>query len=331
MANINDRVIEASGDIGHIYGLAGYYSECEKMQHVVVATTDGRLHELHWNWRIHPFSYSPLLSSPGSAPVQFSDNQGRNRIHSLSGFYTSDDHFQHVIIATGDRALHEVYFTDPQHVNLRSPLVQLPAPAGDHIGQAGFYDFGADLRTVIVGGANYVLYEVAWNAGVAPSPSYLLNLSTLSQSTHPEVAAIAGFYDLSFLSEGVPFVSKNVIVAMKNGEIYDVRSEGTSPGGGSTTTEFVTRFSPPLVNEAAFVETETHCRHVIALQANGQLYDYSYTPEQVSGQAQTPLVRIDNVVDIVGYYSAYDSTCHVIAGTSEANGKLHDVSYNLRQ
>jgi hypothetical protein len=253
----------------------------------------------------------------------------------LSGFYTSDDHFQHVIIATGDRALHEVYFPDPQHVTLRSPLVQLPAPAGDHIGQAGFYDFGVDLRTVIVGRANDALYEVAWNAGVAPSSSYLLDLSTLSQSVQSAVAAIAGFYDLSFLA-GDPFFSRNVIVAMKNGEVYDVRTEGSTfpGGGGSTTTEFVTQFSPHLVNVAAFVEPETHRRHVIALHSSGQLYDYSYTPEQVYGQAQTPLVSISNVVDIVGYYSAYDSTCHVIAGTNEAhetNGKLHDVSYNLWQ
>ncbi len=317
MANINNQVIPVSGNIGRIYGLVGYYSECEKMQHVVVATTDGTLHELHWNWKIHPFAYAPLLHAPGSAPVQLSG------MHSLSGFYTSDDNKQHVIVATGDGRLHEVYFTDPEQVNLRSPLFQLPTSSGPHIGQAGFYDFGDTLRTVMAGGADSVLYEVAWNAQTTPSATKLLNEFRLS-----DVASIAGFYDLSFRSGGVPFVSQNIMVALKNGEVYDVRSEGPSPGGVPTTTELVTTFASPLVNVAAFVEPDTHCRHVIALHASGQLYDYSYTPGQVFGQ--TPLVSIANVVDIVAYYSAYDSTCHVIAGTGEANGKLHEVYYNLR-
>jgi hypothetical protein len=317
MANIYNQVIPVSGDIGRIYGLAGYYSECDKMQHVVVATTDATLHELHWNWQIHPFSYQTLLHSSGSAPVQISG------IHSLSGFYTSDDNYQHVIVATGDGLLQEVYFTDPQQVRVRSPLFQLPTTAGPHIGQAGFYNFDNNLRTVTVGGEDSVLYEVTWNAQVTPSATNLLNHFTLS-----DVASIAGFFDLSFLSGGVPFMSENIIVAMKTGEVYDVRTEGAVPGGVSQTTELVTTFASPLVNVASFVESDTHCRHVIALHASGQLYDYSYTPQQNFGQ--TPLVSFPNVADIVAYYSAYDSMCHVIVGTDEANGKLHEVYYNLR-
>jgi len=317
MANISHQVIQVSGDIGRIFGLAGYYSECDKMQRVVVATTDGTLHEIHWNWHIHLFSYRPLLRSPGSAPVQFTG------IHSLSGFYTSDDNNQHVIVATGDGRLHEVYYTDPEHVSVRSPLFQLPTTAGPPIGQAGFYDFNDTMRTVTVGGADSILYEVSWNAQVTPTANNLLNQFTLS-----DVAGIAGFYDLSFLSGGVPFVSENIIVAMKNGEVYDVRHEGTISGGGQDTTDLVTAFSPPLVNVAAFVETDTHRRHVIALHASGQLHDYSYTPQQVFGQ--NSLVSIPNVADIVAYYSAYDSTCHVIAGTREEHGKLHEVYYNFR-
>ena len=68
---------------------------------------------------------------------------------------------------------------------------------------------------------------------------------------------------------------------MKNGEVYDVRTEGTSPGREKKTIDFVTKFASPLVNVAAFVESDTHCRHVIA-------------------------------------------------GTREENGKLHEVYYNLR-
>lgn len=315
MVNIQQNVIAQMSS--PIHGVAGYYSECEKMQHVVVATTDGTLHEIHWNWNIHPFSSWPLLRSPGSAPVQFTG------IHSLSGFYTSDDNKQHVIVATEDGRLHEVYFTDPEHVSVRSPLFQLPTTAGPHIGQAGFYDFDDTLRTVTVGGADNVLYEVAWNAQVTPSATNLLNQFTPLS----DVAGIAGFYDLSFLSGGVPFVSENIIVARKNGEVYDVRTEGASPGEVQLTTNLVTTFTPPLVNVAAFVDTCTHRRHVIGLHASGQLYDYSYTPQQVFGQ--TPLVSIPDVVDIVAYYSAYDATCHVIVASSTSiEKKIHEVYYS---
>lgn len=316
MVNIHQNVIAHVS--GGIYGVAGYYSENDSTQHVVGATTDGTFHEIHWNQHTHVTSPQPLRRSPGSAPVQFSG------MHSLSGFYTSDDNTQHVIVATGDGRLHEVYFTDPAHVNVRSPLCQLPTTAGPHIGQAGFYDIVDKLRTVTVGGADSVLYEVAWNAHTTPSATSLVHdPSLVYEFSLSDVAGIAGFYDLFFRSGGVPFVSENIMVALKNGEVYDVRTEGTSPGGGSQTTDLVTTFASPLVNVAAFVETDTHCRHVIALHANGQLYDYSYTPEQVFGQ--TSLGSIPNVVDIVAYYSAYDSTCHVIAGTRDGN--IHEVYY----
>jgi hypothetical protein len=60
-----------------IHGVAGYYSETDctqhlgGMQHVVVATTDGILHEMHWNQYTHLTTPQPLKRSPGSAPVTF--------------------------------------------------------------------------------------------------------------------------------------------------------------------------------------------------------------------------------------------------------------------
>jgi hypothetical protein len=112
---------------------------------------------------------------------------------------------------------------------------------------------------------------------------------------------------------------------MKGGDVYDVRSDGTSPGGGQTTTDLVTIFSPSLVNVAAFVDTDTHVRHVISLGASGQVYDYSYTkyPEQVLGE--TLLITLSNVVDMAAYYSSYDRTNHVILVTGDGN--VHEVYY----
>src|SRR5205085_4144918 len=84
MANIQHHVL--SHITGSIYGIAGYYSDIDSTQHVVAATNDGTLYEIHWNRNTAP--------TPPQRLAQF------NGIASLSGFSTSDDDFQHVIVAT---------------------------------------------------------------------------------------------------------------------------------------------------------------------------------------------------------------------------------------
>jgi hypothetical protein len=298
LANIQHHVIAQIG--GGIYGVAGYYSENDSTQHVVVATLDGSLYEVHWNRNIAPTPPQRLAQFPGIA--------------SLSGFFTSDDNFQHVIVATEDGQLHELYFTNPQHVQTRSPLFQLTSTAGPHIGMAGIYSADDGLRHVTVGGTDSILHEVVWNAQTVPSVQTLATQFTLS-----DVAAIAGFFDLWVHS-------RDVIVAMRGGDIYDVHYSGAILAGGPITTDLVTTFSPSLVNVAAFVSPDTHSRHVIVLDASGQVYDYSYSkdPEQVFGQIS--LITLGNVIDMVAYYSAYDKIHHVILATGDGN--LHEVYYD---
>jgi hypothetical protein len=105
--------------------------------------------------------------------------------------------------------------------------------------------------------------------------------------------------------------------------VYDVHYSGAILGGGQITTDLVTTFSPTLVNVAAFVSTDTHTRHVIVLDASGQVYDYSYTPGQVFGQKW--LYTLGNVIDMAAYFSANDRMCHVILATGDGN--IHEVKY----
>src|SRR5947207_3934096 len=100
LVNIQNHVISHISDQipGHIHGIAGYYSEDDSTQHVVVAINNddhggtGTLYEIHWN-RNTPV---PHTVTQTQQLWQFST------IHSLSGFFTSDDNFQHVIVATED-------------------------------------------------------------------------------------------------------------------------------------------------------------------------------------------------------------------------------------
>lgn len=297
LANIQHNVIAQMS--GRIYGVAGYYSDNDSTQHVVVATTDGTLYEIHWNQHIAPTSPQRL--------GQFS------RIASLGGFYTSDDGFQHVIVATHDGSLQELYFKDSRHVQLHtpSPLFHLNTTLGPGVGMAAFFSSDDGVRHATVGGADNILHEVVWGGHVNPSAHNLATQFTLS-----DVAAITGYFDLSVHS-------RDVIVAMEGGNIYDVHYSGAILGGGQITTDLVTTFSPSLVNVAAFVATDTHYRHVIVLDASGQVYDYSYTPGQVFGQ--TRLYTLGNVIDMAAYFSAYDGMRHVILATGD--GKIHEVYY----
>jgi hypothetical protein len=298
--------------INGIYGVAGYCAEIPPYQHVVpeypptqhvvVATNDGDLWEIHWN---------PNISTTAS-PQWLAHVDG---IASLCGFFTPDDNFQHVIVAKHDGSLHELYFMQPlpQDVQWRSPLYQLDTTLGPGIGMAGFFSSGDNLRHATVGGADYILHEIFWKATV--------NHRNLAPFIMQKVAGIAGFFALDNHS-------RNVVVAMKGGDVKNV-VYGAIYAGGAIPPDLLTNFSgPPLVNVAAFVPTEINPvalnhPHVIVLNSHGQLYDCSYIPGSVFGQ--TLLATIGNVADIVGYYTAYDKKGHVIVATRD--GDLHEIYY----
>jgi hypothetical protein len=149
---------------GRIYGVAGYYSENDGTQHVVVATHDGMLYEVHWNRNTAP-----------TAPQRLAQFSG---IASLSGFFTSDDDFQHVVVETEDGWLHELYFTDPLQPPQPRDLLQSSSGAGPRIGMAGSYSDDG-LRHVAVGSDESILYEVVWSAQVAAEVRTLATQFTL--------------------------------------------------------------------------------------------------------------------------------------------------------
>ena len=65
LANIHHHVISHISD--PIYGVTGYYSDNDSTQHVVAATTDGTLYEIHWNRNTAPTS--PQRLAHRSAPA----------------------------------------------------------------------------------------------------------------------------------------------------------------------------------------------------------------------------------------------------------------------
>jgi hypothetical protein len=239
-------------------------------------------------------------------------------IHSLAGFFTSDDNFQHVVVETDGTWLHERYFTDPSNVH-SNDLLRIGSGAGPHIGMAGSYSSEDGLRHVAVGSDESNLYEVVWSAQVEREVRILATQFTLA-----DVAAIAGFFDPSAHSQ-------DVIVALKGGEVYDVNYGGGFWAGGSMRTDLVTTSPSPLKNVAAFVSPDGGVRHVILLDVHGQVSDYSYSLSSGQVFGTTTLIPpLRDVVDMAAYYSAYDRKNHVILATNDAtgNGHIHEVYYS---
>jgi hypothetical protein len=291
---------------GRIHGVAAYYSANDATQHVVAATDDGNLYEVHWN-----------LNTPYTSPRLIPHAQFPG-IASLSGFFTPDDNFQHVVVETGNARLHERYFPDPlQSVqsNDFGPL-QIGSGAGPHIGMSGSYSSDDGLRHVVVGSDEGILYEVVWSAQVQPE-----RRSLATQFTLPDVAAIAGFFDPSAHSQ-------DVIVAMQGGDVFDVHYYKGFWAGGSVITDQVPTTSSSLKNVAAFVSPEGGIRHVILLDHHGQVSDYSYSLNSGQAFGTTKLITMSDVVDMAAYYSDYDRTNHVILATNDATGgHIHEVYY----
>src|SRR5690242_6977208 len=107
---------------GRIYGVAAYYSKNDATQHVVVATHNGTLYEIHWKG-------GTGFSSPQPFTAHFPD------INSLCGFFTSDvTHQQHVVVATNNGQLNELY--SPNLLTARPGLLppNTGSSAGLHIG-----------------------------------------------------------------------------------------------------------------------------------------------------------------------------------------------------
>jgi len=279
---------------GSIYGVAGYTSDNDSTQHVIVATTDGTLYEIHWG---------PNISATAPLPLAHFDG-----LVCLTGFYTSDDAFQHVIVGINDNRMHEVYFQDPASPLVRIPLVQLKSIIGTGIGMSGYFSASDGLRHAAVMDKSGELHEVTFNAQQPPEIEDFATQFDLDQ-----IASIAGFY-------APDDNSRHTTVALRDGRIFDINYTTVQ---SAASTNFLTQFSERLVNVAAFFSSDTNFRHVIALTASGRVYDYSRSLQSEFGQ--TLLASFTNIVDMAAYYSAYDNNRHVIVATRDGN--LHEIYY----
>ncbi|GAC1425947.1 MAG: hypothetical protein NVSMB54_11420 [Ktedonobacteraceae bacterium] len=285
---------------GTILGISGYYTDDTRTQHIIVATTDGNVYEVHWNQTVTP-----------TVSTSFAHFNG---LSSIAGFYSPDDTFEHTITSTADGNLHELYFKEPGSAQRRDPLIYLNSlfPAN---GMAGFYSSGDNLRHVIVANRNGNPLDITFSQQQAPGA-----LESKTSVTNAEIASLSGFFAPSDNS-------RHIIMALKNGDVYDIDYPDQQHVPATVGQNFLrVRFNEPVMNVSAFFSSDTNFCHIVVLTAGGQLHDHSYqlqTGEQRSTQlTSAPLSR---VADITSYYTAYDGLRHVVFATTDGN--LHEITY----
>jgi hypothetical protein len=286
---------------GDILGIAGYYTADDSTQHVIAATTDGNLYEVHWNQNVPPTA--PLGFAHFHVPI------------CVSGFYSPDDKSQHAIVATSDTTLHEVYFQQANAPHHRDHFIHLDSLYGRN-GMAGFYSPGDNFRHVVTVDTFGNLQDVTFNAQQPPTVTHIT-----TPFTNTDIASLSGFLATNDSSRHIIFALTNA-----TGDVYDISFPDQSHVPSSTGSNPPrTQFNQALVNVTAYFSPDTNYSHIVALTTGGILYDHAYNIVGDKRSTQLTSTPISNVADITSYYSAYDNIRHVIFATTDGN--LHEITY----
>jgi hypothetical protein len=177
-----------------IVGIAGFYGgDTDNHQHVIVGTTDGRVHELYWQ--------GP--NPPGQGVLtQFAAHS----IVGIAGFYggVADNH-QHAIVATTDGRVHELYWQGP---NPPGQGVLAQFGANSIVGIAGFYGGDTDNHQhVIVGTTDGRVHELYWQGPNPPGQGVLTQFGA---------GRVGGFYG------GYVENHQHAIVTTTDGRVHEI-------------------------------------------------------------------------------------------------------------
>jgi hypothetical protein len=97
-----------------LVGVAGYVSDGDEVQHVVVAIAGGDIVGMSFTGRGGDISEALLGNLPGTV--------------SVAAYYAATDGYQHVIVADESGTIHELYFHDPQTQIGHDVIARVPDP-----------------------------------------------------------------------------------------------------------------------------------------------------------------------------------------------------------
>jgi kumamolisin len=218
----------------------------------------------------------------------------------VAGYITGDG-FQHVIAATGNGDIHEIYWQGAGTVS-QGILITLPGL----VSVAG-YATGDGFQHVIAATDNGDIHEIYWQGGGSVSQGIL--------DTVPGVLSVAGYVT------GDGF--QHVIAATGNGDIHEIYW----PGGGSVA-QGVVATVPNVNSVAGYITAADGVQHVIASAGFAQIREIFWPG---GGQPSEAVLDWSTgqqaalVVGVAGYFTADDGFQHVIVACGDDGGSPGDI------
>lgn len=273
-----------------LLSLGSYFTPKDGYRHVIVATSDGEVHEIFYN------------PQKGVGNAKLACFCG---LRFLTAFYTPDDDFQHPIAATDTNDIFEMFYK-PGDFHVTGSLANFPGM----IAMSGFYAADDHMRILIVGTGDGAIHEVFYH------PSIGVHISQPALATFPGLTHIAAFY-----SSDDKF--RHVIVATNDGNIAEVWYHPTV--GVHITNPPLANFKN-IVSLAAFYAEDDHMRIVIAATKDGAIHEIFYHPNIGVHISQPALATFPNIAGISAFNTSDDHFRHVIV--TDTSGSVAEVFYH---
>jgi hypothetical protein len=276
--------------------------------------------------------------------------QGQTTITSVAGYFSSNDSYQHAIVATDDGRLHETYF-DP---GLNHDEIGC---FGQILDQSSFYSSDDGMQHVIVARADGTIRDLVFSAGKGQQLSAplatvqgLVSLSAFYAADDKSRIVLTGSSDGSireiWYGAGTPIhggevitsitnlthiagfysaddAMRHVIVATRTGDVDEVYYSSAS--GMHVTHPALANFQG-IVSIAAFYTPDDKMRHAIVATSDGAIHEVFYGATVSPTVSEPALASYPDVASIAGYYTPADGNRHVIVGLK--SGELREIFYN---
>ena len=227
---------------------------------------------------------------------------------SLGSYFTPGDKNRHVIVATIDGEIHELFY-NPK-TNTGNPNASA--------GNATLGSFcGLEFVTAFYAGDDKLQHPVVvTNAGdifaIAYKPDQFAMAGPLANVQ--DIVVFSGFYagdnHLRTLIAGTGESIQEITFDSKNKISYARTLPGMFPG---------------LTHLSGFYCDDDHSRHVIVANSRGDITDLRYSSGANAQPVSVPLGTFEDVIAIAGFYATNDKTRVVIVASAE--GDLFEITY----
>jgi hypothetical protein len=244
---------------------------------------------------------------PSPQPLQQFD-----KLTYLASLYSPVDDYQHVIVATREGGLFDVFFNQSHTPQSRTLFNQLLV-ASVNIGMAGFYSPNDKVCHAVVLSREGKLHDVTFSQQQSP-----VSNEFPIQFDLKNVASLAGFF-----SPGDDRC--HVTIAFTDGRIFDVHYPSQQQKFASVS--FLGDSGEKILIVAAFFSPDRNSHHVVVRTKDGGIYDYSHSIQGKSEKILSTPSPLSDIVDVGGYHSASDGNHHIVIATR--SGNLYDFYYPL--